>query len=139
MNISDLRKIIHEEVVKAMREEFREILLEAVQIQDNKSTVPQISPRQTTSPKVEKPRQTISISEMLQETAKGMNRDDYKALFEGQTLTSDMVSRGATGLGTQTGIPEQVSEMPDFISRAIGSAKAILDTSLQKDIERHAL
>ena len=38
MNVGDLRKIIYEEVVKAMREEFREILVEAVQSVGNQTS-----------------------------------------------------------------------------------------------------
>lgn len=123
MNIGDLRKIIHEEMVKVMREELREILTEAVEVIQEQKTVP-VSPKRSSRLADILQEETVnepkSISNLLQETARNMSREDYKAMNE-QPVQPTM-----TGL-------------PDFIASAAMKAKAIFDKSNEKDLERHGL
>ena len=121
MNIGDLRKIIHEEMVKVMREELREILTEAVEvIQEQKA-----EPRPTRLAEIiqeeeVEPQQPRSITNLLQETARNMSREDYRAINEQPKPAQPAM----TGL-------------PDFVAAAAIKAKAIFDKSNEKDLERH--
>ena len=123
MNIGDLRKIIHEEMVKVMREELREILTEAVEvIQEQKA-----EPRPTRLAEIiqeeeVEPQQPRSITNLLQETARNMGREELKA-FSAQPA---QLQQPTTGL-------------PDFVAAAAMKAKAIFDKSNEKDLERHGL
>ena len=113
MKVEDLRKIIYEEVVKAMRAEFREILTEAVEVIQEQKTVP-VSPERSSRLADILQEETVSepksISNLLQETARNMSRGDYKAMNE-QPVQPTM-----TGL-------------PDFIASAAMKAKTIFDKS----------
>lgn len=116
MTVSELRKILHEEVVKAIREELREILTEAVQVSEDMSFK---NPLQELRENVDSEEST-SISRLLQETASSMGREDYRNLIERS--------------------PEpKMTGMPDFIVSAASKAKAILDASNLKDREKHGI
>lgn len=115
MTVSELRKILHEEVVKAIREELREILTEAVQKSENIVQNPLQELRENMDSE-----ESTSISRLLQETASSMGREDYRNLIERS--------------------PEpKMTGMPDFIVSAASKAKAILDASNLKDRERHGI
>ena len=136
MNIGELRKIIHEEVVKAMREELRDILTEAaltLEEQRQASRAPRSMPVRLTDivqEQEEEVAQPKSIMSMLQETATGMTREDYKAF----TGAGEMV-RSSQPQSSQP----IMAGMPDFMTRAITNAKGVLDASNQRDLERHGL
>lgn len=115
MTVSELRKILHEEVVKAIREELREILTEAVQKSENIVQNPLQELRENMDSE-----ENTSISRLLQETASSMDREDYRNLTERS--------------------PEpKMTGMPDFIALAASKAKAVLDASNLKDRERHGI
>lgn len=76
MKKTELQKIIYEEVKKALREEIRDILVEAVQI----ASVPEKP--QTVSREVEpsnySPKGNSGVVDILKETARSMTRQDYR-------------------------------------------------------------
>ena len=127
MNIGDLRKIIHEEMVKVMREELREILTEAVEVIQEQKAEPKPLKRPSRLADIlqeeETPSEPKSISNLLQETARNMSREDYRTINEQQV---------APAQPTMTGLP-------DFVAAAAMKAKAIFDKSNEKDLERHGL
>lgn len=123
MKVEDLRKIIYEEVVKAMRAEFREILTEAVDVVKEQKPVEKAPARLSDLIQVEESSSPKSIESILQETAQGMKREDYKALMGESQQVQKPVMPG----------------MPDFLSKAISNAKGIFDASKQVDIERHGV
>ena len=123
MKVEDLRKIIYEEVVKAMRAEFREILTEAVDVVKEQKPVEKAPTRLADLIQVEESSSPKSIESILQETAQGMKREDYKALMGESQQVQKPVMPG----------------MPDFLSKAISNAKGIFDASKQVDIERHGV
>ena len=124
MNIGELRKIIYEEVVKAMRAEFREILTEAVTVVEEQKPVQKTPARLSELFPVERKSEPKTIEDILQETARGMNREDYRALM---------------GESQQPQQQSTVPGLPDFLTKAVQNAKNILDASNQKDLERHGL
>lgn len=123
MKVEDLRKIIYEEVVKAMRAEFREILTEAVDIVKEQKPVQRTPVRLSDLIQVEESSSPKSIESILQETAQGMKREDYKALLGESQQVQKPVMPG----------------MPDFLSKAISNAKGVFDKSNRVDLERHGV
>lgn len=119
MKVDELRKIIYEEVQKAIRVELRSMLTELEGEQPN-STVkgdsvifkPLSQEKQTTG---------FSLEDILQETRKSMTREEYKNIL-GESFQKE----------TNT-VSESTSELPPFVR----NAKAILDASISKDMERH--
>lgn len=133
MNIADLRKIIYEEVVKAMREELRDILVEAVEaVKDQpqqylEEQAPALETYIGFKPEKTKPG-TKSITNILQETAQTMGKDDYRNLLGGEQPVV-----------TESARPGNMAGMPSFIATAAAKAKAVLDKSNEKDRKRNAL
>ena len=123
MNIGELKKIIYEAVVKAMREEFREILAEAVEVVKEQRPVEGTPARLSDLFQVEEKSGPKSIENILQETALGMKREDYKAILGESQQEQKPVMPG----------------IPDFLSKAITNAKGVLDASNRKDQERHGV
>ena len=127
MNIEDLKKIIHEEMVKVMREELREILTEAVEvIQEQKAEPVQHKKLARLANIVQEEetgyQQPRSITNLLQETARNMSREDLKTF------------------SAQPKQPQQtMSGLPDFVAAAAMKAKAIFDKSNEKDLERYGI
>ena len=119
MTIEHLRKVIHEEVVKAMREELREILTEAVSgpkdsLQESLNTSKVGGEKRTQ-------RQPSSISDLLKETADKMKSEDFR----------DLLPSGE--------VKQQFSGVPNFLSEAIMKAGAVFNKSKEKDKERYGL
>lgn len=114
MDVKRLREIIREEVQEAIRSELREILTEAVEIASRPSG------DNTTEVTEELSTGFSGLDSILQETRKGMTREDYKNVL---------------GEGLETPAAAATSELPSFISRA----KAIFDAANLKDKERHAV
>lgn len=129
MNIGELRKIIYEEVVKAMRAEFREILTEAVTTVGEQRQAPQapktMPVRLADIVQEQEVGQPRSLTSLLQETATGMTREDYKAF----TGTEQQVQQSQS----------VIAGMPDFLSKAIANAKGVFDASNRKDSERYGV
>lgn len=118
MTIEHLRKVIHEEVVKAMREELREILTEAVSgpkdsLQESLN-ISKVGEKRTQ-------RQPSSISDLLKETADKMKSEDFR----------DLLPSGE--------VKQQFSVVPNFLSEAIMKAGAVFNKSKEKDKERYGL
>lgn len=125
MTIKELRKLIYEDVEKAVRKvvrtEIRDILLEVTE----KQSVPNLTQEEGGRPK-------MSISDVLQETEQAMDRKDYRNFLGDSTDTF----KTAPILEEKKQI---LPGMPDFIATAALKAKSILDTSNQKDKERHGI
>lgn len=129
MNINDLRKIISEEVSKAVtrvfRSEIRDILVEVLEKQEDQDTQRIVREEEVVPNK--------GLSAILQETKRGMSRDDYRN-FLGDN--SSITFSPSTVLEEKKSC---VPGMPDFLARAALQAKAVLDLSNQKDKEKNGL
>lgn len=132
MKISDLRKIIYEEVQKAIREELREILSE---VQVTPKTTMYQSPRYARPAVQERVEHqddlnTVSIGSILQETLNSMTKDDYHNIMGDTVVYSSPTLSNSNSVEGST-----MSDIPSFAK----NAKAILDASLAKDRERNGL
>lgn len=129
MNINDLRKIISEEVSKAVtkvfRSEIRDILVEVLEKQEFQDTQRIVKEEEVVPNK--------GLSAILQETKRGMSRDDYRN-FLGDN--NSIAFKPSTVLEEKK---DHIPGMPDFLARAALQAKAVLDLSNQKDKEKNGL
>ena len=129
MNINDLRKIISEEVSKAVtkvfRSEIRDILVEMLEKQEYQD-IQRIVKEEEVAP-------NKGLSDILQETKRVMSRDDYRN-FLGDN--SSVAFRPSTVLEEKK---NYIPGMPDFLARAALQAKTVLDLSNQKDKEKNGL
>lgn len=128
--LSDLRKIIREEVRNAMQEELREILVEAVQIASTPETDNSLHEVLDLEEAIEVPAErmpsredvrrmirgsvTSPITELLEETQANMSRQDLSDMYGGGSAVSapEMEAEGAA------------EELPSFVSRAAAVFKA---------------
>lgn len=139
MKVTELRKIIREEVRSAIKEELSEVLKEAVDIASTPATVkenklfkdlkPTFSPKKT-QPNFKTGNSTID--EMLRQTATSSTGDDLKQVIGGSgpsvtsTVGHQMMKESQ---GPQPGI--DISKL-DFVNKA----KAVLDAAYTKDNSR---
>ena len=151
--LSDLKKIIGEEVKRVVRAELRDLILEAVEIasrpeqpshsfNSTKNTIQEIPVVET-----KKRQQPVGyssgnlIQDVLAETAASMTSEDYENIYGSNIKTS--LAESYSSLDEKDTIVEDVSpsvgvdldNLPSFIK----NAKAVLDASIAKDRERHAV
>lgn len=148
-SLNAFRKIIREEVQKAIQEEVRDIIIEAVRIASSTNEAPKEVKESYTPPKISPQSSTDTahvdlvnlrnqfkamnpIEQMLEETKLNFTSADAKN-FSGniQNRAGAMAHElGMMNNGPQPGI--DLSSLP-FLNKA----KSILDVSKQKDRERH--
>lgn len=143
MNIKELKEIlrlvVREEVKKAISEELREILVEAVQIASTPQHSRTLPVRKKVSVKEDFEKSFDShfqkseidpIMDLLQETQHSMSRQDFANVGASDDLQNQPK-------------PEIVSLQENLDSVELSSfarrAEAILDASNKKDRERHAI
>lgn len=149
--LSDLKKIIGEEVKKAVRAELKDLILEAVEIasrpeqkpskpvySENVQRIVQVVPKRK-----EENRSTgnNTIQSILAETAASMTSEDYENIYG--TSTKASLAESYSDLGEEDTVIEDsvpsvgmdLDNLPSFVK----NAKAILDASIAKDRERHAV
>lgn len=117
MKVEELKDLIGEVVREVMREEIREILIEAVEI----ASTPKTSNTNSNFFSERKSNRPTSIADVLQETVQGMTKEDYRNVLQDTSVDHQTQK---TGLDMET---------------IIKNAKAVLDTSYDKDRERHAI
>jgi len=142
MEIEKLRKIIYEEVRKAMQTEIRDILVEAVEIAS--------TPTHITKPvQIKEDRSYgIGLAEMLQDTATSMTREDYANMVISEPVERPVISTAprsdssiGKGLakGTNPDTMRLPNELPDFVSRAgkvfEASKTVVKDPNVQSLVE----
>ena len=140
MKVTELKKVIREEVKQAIREEIQEMLTEAVKI----ASAPEKPVVETKAPSKPQPKQSNLnfgagyLDAMLNETRASMTGEDYQNVV---SMDSSMVSKPnfASSIANQTGLSSadpglDISQL-DFVSKA----KSVLDAANQKDKARHGL
>ena len=146
MKANELRKLIREEVKKAVKEELQDMLNEAVKFAStpNKTGVGN-SYRPITQKDIKRTWSTgplnpgtIPLEEMLQQTAKTMSNEDYQNVVSSD---SSMVKKPnfASSMANNMGMTESsgpkagidISKL-DFVK----NAKAVFDASVKKDKQR---
>jgi len=146
MKANELRKLIREEVKKAVKEELQDMLNEAVKYAStpNKTgmgnsyrPITQKDVKRTWSTGPLNPG-TIPLEEMLQQTAETMSQEDYKNVVSSD---SSMVKKPnfASSMANSMGMTENsgppvgidISKL-DFVK----NAKAVFDASVQKDKQK---
>lgn len=154
MKLDQLKGIIREEVQSAVRQELKEIIVEAVEIASRPSDQPaeKVQEQVTSTPQQnidrkqlaeliglkEPPKQTNikfsenrKLDEMLQQTRQEMSGGDYKNIIN---ATSDMISKPnfANTMASQMGMTgEQVGldiSSLDFVNKA----KKVYDKAVEK-------
>lgn len=138
MTLEELRKVLHEEVVKALREEVRDILVEAVEIASRPSTTPTVPVQKSrTEPVEEKYKSNRGLGSILQETAEEMTHSDYASLMGNPVQRPDFDKIGGHEEDDMTTVDSFIGEgqLPSFVK----NAKAILEASNQIDRERHGV
>ena len=136
MDVKQFRQIIREEVRKAMQDELRDILTEAVEIasrpeQPHSHTQPQ--PGKVVQPEeIEEQRTVKSLSTLLQDTAASMSQDDYRDVL-GADSTVTKPDFGV--IEESTGAPTSSDVLPVFAARAA----EIFAAANEKDRERHGV
>lgn len=135
MDVKQFRQIIREEIKKAMQEELRDILTEAVEIASRPE-----QPQQHTQPQPRKvvqhteiEEQTVrGLSSLLQDTASSMSQDDYRDVLGADSMVSkpdfDTLEEGVAA-------PASTDVLPDFVARAA----EIFAAANEKDRERHGV
>ena len=145
MKLEELRKVIREEVEKAFKDQLREVLIEAVKIASNPTslqTEQKTEAKQVTNFKAPAP-QTKKyvpsgnpIEDMLQMTRASMTSADAAAIMgEGvhmPSMANTVAHQMNLGGGNQPGI--DLSQLP-----FIGKAKQILEAANQKDKQRKGI
>lgn len=149
--LSDLKKIIGEEVKKAVRAELKDLILEAVEIAsrpEQKHSKPVYSENvqrtvQVVPKRKEENRSTSNnmVQNILAETAASMTSEDYENIYG--TSTKASLAESYSDLGEEDTVIEDsvpsvgidLDNLPSFVK----NAKAILDASIAKDRERHAV
>jgi len=146
MKTNELRKLIREEVKKAVKEELQDMLNEAVKFAStpNKTGVGN-SYRPITQKDIKRTWSTgplnpgtIPLEEMLQQTKKSMTGEDYNNVVSSD---SSMVRKPncASGMAANMGMTENsgpkagidISKL-DFVK----NAKAVYDMSMKKDKQK---
>ena len=146
MKTNELRKLIREEVKKAVKEELQDMLNEAVKFAStpNKTGVGN-SYRPITQKDIKRTWSTgplnpgtIPLEEMLQQTKQSMTGEDYNNVVSSD---SSMVRKPnfASGMAANMGMTENsgpkagidISKL-DFVK----NAKAVFDASVKKDKQR---
>jgi hypothetical protein len=142
MKLEELRKVIREEVEKAFKDQLKEVLIEAVKIASNPTTLQteqKIEAKQVNTFKAPTPQPKKyvpsgnPIEDMLQMTRASMTSADAAAIMgEGAHMPS-MANTVAHQMnlegGNQPGI--DLSQLP-----FIGKAKQLLEAANQKDKQR---
>ena len=128
MTVDALRKIIHEEVRKAIREELGNMLSE-IRGDNRVSSLEFLSEKQQESKSKEG---LFDIKNILQETRKSMTREDYREIMGGnkvcceKSIVSESIDDNDSSL---------VNELPSFAK----NAKAIFEASKNVDKTRNGL
>ena len=141
MKVTELKKIIREEVKAAIREELQEMLTEAVSIASK--PVNEAPVQRTQAPKQQPKASNLTFNagamdSMLQATAAAMTNDDYKNAVN---MDSSMIKKPnyASTISNQMGLsgnePGLDLSSLDFVQKA----KSVLDASMEKDRARHGL
>ena len=128
MTVDALRKIIHEEVRKAIREELGNMLSE-IRGDNQVSSLEFLSEKQQESKSKEG---LFDIKNILQETRKSMTREDYREIMGGNKVCCEKstVSESIDDNGSSL-----VNELPSFAK----NAKAIFEASKNVDKTRNGL
>lgn len=138
MKVTELKKIIREEVKSAIREELQEMLTEAVSIASKPVNE---APVRATKQQPKASNLTFNagaMDSMLQETAAAMTNEDYKNTVN---MDSSMIKKPnfASTISNQMGLSSEDPGLDlsslDFVQKA----KSVLDASMQKDKVRHGL
>jgi hypothetical protein len=145
MKLEELRKVIREEVEKAFKDQLKEVLIEAVKIASNPTTLQteqKTEAKQVTNFKAPalQPKKYVPtgnpIEDMLQMTRASMTSADAAAIMgEGAhmpSMASTVAHQMNLGGGSQPGI--DLSQLP-----FMGKAKQILEAANQKDKQRKGI
>lgn len=142
MNVSELRKIVGEEVRKVMREEFRDILIEAVEVVEKGNSLDEesqpVQPESCFNEEFDEGCETNGyLTSILKETARDMGIGDLKNYTtgiqkEGDTLSFD----SGTIIPDRNRVPQQAV---DPMAALLNRAKKVYDLSVEKDKERHGV
>lgn len=131
MNKDDLLKLIRTEVREAIREEFRDILCEAVEISSRPENNVRYMPEKSKAVPGrvrEVGESRAPISRLLQDTANNMSREDYRNIYESSVAEPSAVNLEETALVGD-------DELPLFALRA----KNVYDASKALDQQRHGI
>lgn len=127
MTTQELKKIIKESI----REELKDLLVEAVEIASRtplqtENVVQKPAPRKPIEPSIPS---LDPISRILEETRRGMTREDFKQVIGEGTVPSSF----------QTGTtPEEIKNVDLSMIPGIGKAAKILKEAEKKDKERNS-
>lgn len=136
MKLEELRKIIHEEVVKAIREEVRDILTEAVEIASRPQGKPTVHQAAVKKPVIQKEESTSMsfLGDILQETAREMTKTDYRDIM-GEPVVVETPGQQLFENVEKPSVVSSEDSLPDFVQRA----KAVFDAAVEVDKTRHAV
>ena len=124
MTVDTLRKILHEEVRKAIREELGNMLSEMNSTKHYSTS--KIENRQVEK-SVDGNGDLFNLESILKETRESMTRDDYRKIMGEGVYCNSVISTH--------NIQTPVDELPSFVK----NAKAIYEASITKDRVKHGI